>query len=472
MRLPCYHNLFSLRANDRFAPASNARATRASHRIEYLSSVLSFSEDSMFVELSEEGVMATAQITSRRTPLAGGDRERAHRRIVIVGGGTGGLTVAARLRRAGESDVTVIEPSEDHFYQPLWTLVGAGIVRAEASRRPERNYMPKGVRWIKASVTELDPDHDVVRTSDGGMVPYDFLVLAPGIQIDWEKIPGLEEALLTPFVSSNYDYALAPRTWNMIRNFRGGTALFTNPGTPIKCGGAPQKIMYLAADHFRRNRIPAHLVFGHAGSVIFGVKEFAAVLTDVVARYDIDVHFKRELIEVRPLTKEAVFKVVGSATGETETIGYDIMHATPLQSAPDFVKQSPLAIAGDPLGWANVDKYTMQSPAYPNVFALGDAAGTPNSKTGAAIRKQAPILVQNLLAVIRGQEPSATYDGYSSCPIVTAHNRMLLAEFDYDMKPAPSIPFIDVQKERYDMYLLKRYGLPFLYWNGMLRGFA
>ena len=416
--------------------------------------------------------MGISQTELRAADHSTSVRMRTHHRILIVGGGTGGLTVAAQLRRAGETDVAVIEPSEHHFYQPLWTLVGAGIVNADVTRRAERDYIPKGVHWIKAAVTELDPCHNLVRTTGGGEVSYDFLVLAPGIQIDWDKIPGLPEALRTPFVSSNYDYALAPKTWEMLRTFRGGTALFTSPSTPIKCGGAPQKIMYLAADHFRRNKVKANVVFGHAGAVIFGVKEFAAVLTKVVARYEIDVHFKRELIELRPLTQEAVFRLVGSETGETETIPYDIMHATPPQSAPDFVKRSPLALSGNPLGWAHVDKFTLQSPDFPNVFALGDATSTPNSKTGAAIRKQAPVLVANLRAVMRGQEPAAKYDGYGSCPFMTAHNRMLLAEFDYDMKPTPSIPFINAQKERYDMYLLKRYGLPFLYWNGMLRGFA
>ncbi len=163
---------------------------------------------------------------------------------------------------------------------------------------------------------------------------------------------------------------------------------------------------------------------------------------------------------------------MGSETGETETLFYDILHVTPPMSAPDFIKRSPLAVTDSPLGWAKVDKFTLQSPDFANVFALGDAGSTPNSKTGAAIRKQAPVVVDNLLAVMAGRVPTAEYDGYVSCPIVTAHDRMLLAEFDYEMKPAPSIPIIDTQKERYDMYLLKRYGLPFMYWNLMLRGRA
>jgi sulfide:quinone oxidoreductase len=389
-----------------------------------------------------------------------------------VGGGTAGLTVAARLKRAGKTDIAVLEPSEQHYYQPLWTLVGAGQVRAEATVRAERDYIPAGVTWIRDAAEEIDPASNTVRTRGGAAIGYDFLVVCPGIQLDWGKIQGLTEALRTPQVSSNYDYALAPKTWQMIRDFRGGRAVFTSPGTPIKCAGAPQKIMYLAADHWRRHGVKADTIFGHAGAVIFGVKEFAAVLTAVVARYGIDVRFKRDLVEVRPERREAIFVVVGSETGEKETIPYDILHVTPPMSAPDFIKRSPLAVTDSPLGWAKVDKYTLQSPDFPNVFALGDAGSTPNSKTGAAIRSQAPVVVDNLIAVMAGREPAARYDGYASCPLVTAHNRMLLAEFDYDLKPAPSIPFIDTQKERYDMYLLKRYGLPFMYWHLMLRGRA
>lgn len=405
-------------------------------------------------------------------PRAPGMSSRVRHRIVIVGGGTAGLTVAARLRHSGQADVALIEPSAQHYYQPLWTLVGAGQVRAEDTVRPEGDFVPRGVHWIRDAAEEIDATSKVVRTRGGVSVQYDFLIVCPGMQVDWDKIPGLREALRTPGVSSNYDLALAPKTWQMIRDFRGGNALFTNPGTPIKCAGAPQKIMYLAADHWRRHGVDAKVMFGHAGAVIFGVKEFAAVLTEVVARYGIDVHFKRELVEVRPGQRDAVFKVVGSATGETETIPYDVMHVTPPMSAPDFIKRSPLAVSDSPLGWAKVDKYTLQSPDFPDVFALGDAGSTPNSKTGAAIRKQAPVVVDNLLAVMAGREPTARYDGYASCPLVTAHNRMLLAEFDYDMKPAPSIPLIDTQKERYDMYLLKRYGLPWMYWHLMLRGRA
>lgn len=214
----------------------------------------------------------------------------------------------------------------------------------------------------------------------------------------------------------------------------------------------------------------ANVIFGIAGAAIFAVREFAAVLTQVVERYHIDVHFKRELVEVRPREQEAVFEIKDDPSKGRETIPYDILHVTPPMSAPDFIKRSLLAMKDSPLGWAKVDKNTLQSPDYPNVFALGDAGSTPNSKTGAAIRKQAPVVIANLLAVMAGKEPPARYDGYASCPLVTAHNRCVMAEFNYDLTPTSSFPYIDTQRERYDMYLLKRYGLPWMYWNLMLRG--
>lgn len=399
----------------------------------------------------------------------------AQHRVLIIGGGTAGISVAARLRRAGVKDVAVLEPSERHWYQPLWTLVGGGMVDVRTTERPEAGVIPRDVEWIRDRAVEIDPESRVVATAGGLRVGYDFLVVAPGIQIDWDGIPGLEEALETDHVSSNYDPEMATGTARMLQSFRGGNAVFTSPGTPIKCGGAPQKIMYLAADMFQRKGIAkdANVIFGNAGTVIFAVEPFKTVLTGVVARYGIDARHRHDLIEVRPGVREAVFRVSQEGTDETtlETIPYDIMHVTPPMSAPDFLKGGALADDG-PYGYVSIDQHTLQHTAYPEVFALGDAGNSPNAKTGAAIRKQAPAVAENLVAVMAGKEPTARYDGYGSCPLITAHNRVLLAEFDYSGEAAPSLPLIITGKERYSMYLLKRYGLPWLYWNLMLKGLA
>ncbi|MFB7470750.1 FAD-dependent oxidoreductase [Kitasatospora sp. NPDC056184] len=395
-----------------------------------------------------------------------------HHRIVIIGGGTAGISVAARLRRAGERDVAVIDPSDRHYYQPLWTLVGGGRAPLAESIRPQASVLPKGVAWIRRAAVAVDPDAREVALDDGGTVSYEHLVVCPGIQLDWDRVPGLEAGLGRDGLSSNYLPQHAPATWRFIRGTRSGSAVFSMPAGAIKCGGAPQKIAYLAADHWRKEgvlgRIDVHLVI--PGAAIFGVPEFARVLDDVVRRYGIKVHYGSEVTEVRPEAREVV--VTDLATGGRTTLPYDVAHLVPPQSAPDWIKRGPLAGADDPAGYVEIDKHTMRHVRYPDVWALGDAGSSPNSKTGAAVRKQAPVLVENLLAVLNGREPKASYDGYASCPLTTARNKMLLAEFDYTGRPTPSIPVINTIRERTDMWYLKRRGLPFLYWNLMLRGLA
>ena len=395
----------------------------------------------------------------------------AHHRIVIVGGGTAGVTVAARLRRARQSDVAIIEPSAHHYYQPLWTLVGGGRATLERTRRTQASVTPKGVTWIQKAVVSFQPEDNTVTTDDGSVYSYDALVVAPGIQLDWDHTPGLAATLGRNGVSSNYRYDLAPRTWDFIRRLRSGTAVFTMPTDPIKCGGAPQKIAYLAADHWRKqgvlDNIDIHLVV--PSPRIFAIPEFADELDKVIADYGITLHTQATLSEVDPDTKRAIF--TSTADDAKFDLDYDMMHVVPHQSAPDWVKASPLA-AATALGYVDVDKDTLQHVRYANVFSLGDASGSPNSKTGAAVRKQAPVVVANLLAVLEGRTPSEHYHGYSSCPLTVGGNKMLLAEFDYTNRPTPTIPLINTLKPRHDMWLLKKYGLPFIYWNLMLKGLA
>jgi sulfide:quinone oxidoreductase len=395
-----------------------------------------------------------------------------HHQVVIVGGGSAGITVAARLARAGVTDIAIIEPSSEHYYQPLWTLVGGGCAPQRITVRPEADVMPKGIRWVREAAVGADPSEQTVSTESGREVRYDYLVMAPGIQLDFGKVPGLTEALGRGGVSSNYRFDLAPRTWEFIRDMRGGTAIFTMPAGPIKCAGAPQKIAYLAADWWRAQGVlsQTRVILVLPTAAMFSQPDWAKVLATVAAGYGIEVRKESQLAEVDGESRRAV--IVDTKAGTKEAIDYDLLHAVPPQSAPDWLKGGPLADPASPAGYVNVDRHTLRSPDWPTVFSLGDVSNLPTSKTGAAIRKQAPVLVANLRAVMRGQEPGARYDGYTSCPLVTSRNRMLLAEFDYDFKPTPTIPFIDTMKPRYDMWLLKRYGLPALYWHLMLRGRA
>ena len=389
--------------------------------------------------------------------------------VLIVGGGTAGITVAARLRRAdARLSIGLIEPSDKHYYQPLWTLVGGGVVKKEITERAESALIPRGVDWLRTAATEFLPEQKAVLTADGTRHTYEQLVVCPGIQINWQDVPGLREGVGHDGVCSNYSYATVDSTWETLRNFRGGTALFTMPNTAVKCGGAPQKIMYLAEDYFRRQgvREQTRVVYVAPGAAIFGVAKYRAALEKLVAARGIETRFRHHLVEVRGAAREAIIENLD--TKACETIRFDLLHVTPPMSAPDFIKASPLA---DASGWVEVDKHTLQHQRFPDLFALGDASSLPTSKTGAAIRKQAPVLVANLLAHRAGRPLTARYDGYTSCPIVTRRGRMLLAEFDYDGNPRESFPF-NQAKERYSMWLLKRYALPLLYWHGMLKGRA
>lgn len=394
-----------------------------------------------------------------------------HYQVLIVGGGSAGITAAAWLANESNApEMAIIEPSSKHYYQPIWTLVGGGVFDKEISERDEAEFIPEGVTWIQDGVASFDPESNTIETLDGNTIGYDYLIVAAGIQINWDKIPGLKESVGQPGtgVCSNYSYETVDSTWENIRNLKSGTALFTQPATPIKCAGAPQKILYLAEDHFRKSGVRNNIdvIFGIAAGGIFGVSHYAAPLNKVIERKQIDARYLHDLAELRPEAKEAVFKDLGG--GDDVTINYDMIHVTPPMSAPDFISSSSLAAAS---GWVDVNPNTMQHVRYPNVFSLGDCSSLPTSKTGAAIRKQAPILAKNLMAAINGMTMANSYDGYTSCPLVTGYGSLILAEFDYDKNPAESFPF-DQRQERYSMYALKAYGLPNMYWHGMLRGRA
>jgi sulfide:quinone oxidoreductase len=411
--------------------------------------------------------------------------------IVIIGGGTAGITVAAQLMRKNKSlDVAIVEPSEKHYYQPAWTLVGAGTFDFKDTERPEKDLIPNGVEWIKEYAEDILPDDNKIVLRNGDEIGYDYLVVAPGLVMKPSLIEGLEETMNKNGVCSNYtdpNYV-----WEQVKNFKGGTVLFTQPSTPIKCGGAPQKIMYLMADYLRKHKLldKSKVIFATPGSVIFGVKEFAITLEKVIDRYGIDDRYHHKLIKVDGPNKIATYEVtehdetgcvIKAPSGEEKKsiveIPFEMMHLAPPQAAPEFVSKSKIAHSeGASKGWVNVDKNTLQNPDYKNVFSLGDVAALPTAKTGAAVRKQAPVVVDNILKLIAGGEATnADYTGYSSCPLVTAYGKMLLAEFGYGNKRMsdPMISkFVDTTKEQWSMWILKKYGLPYLYWNLMLRGKA
>lgn len=390
--------------------------------------------------------------------------------ILIVGGGNAGISTASQLLRKNKDlEIAIIEPSDVHYYQPAWTLVGAGVFDINKTRRAEASVMPVNVKWIKQKVVSFQPESNSLTLDNNVSINYQYLIVAPGIQLNWHEIKGLKETLGKNGVCSNYSFEQAPYTWECIKNFKGGKALFTNPHTPVKCGGAPHKIMWMASDYFRKNDLfdKTEIQYWSGGTRLFGVDKYEKTLKKVAARDDVHINFFTKLIEINGEKKQAKFIGFGEQNKNKEyLVDFDMIHVTPPQSAPDFVKNSPLANAA---GWVDVDKHTLQHIRYKNIFSLGDASSLPTSRTGAAIRKQVPVLVKNILSVMNEEKPLASYNGYTSCPVLTGYGKLVLCEFDYNNNPTETFPF-DQSKERWSMYQLKKKILPWLYWNKILPG--
>jgi sulfide:quinone oxidoreductase len=409
--------------------------------------------------------------------------------VLIIGGGTAGIVTSAQLLKKNPSlSIGIIDPADTHYYQPAWTLVGAGTYDYEDTAKPMKDLIPKGADWIQDYATGFDADNNLVKTQNSGDISYDYLVVAPGLIMDLSLIEGLESSLGKGVVCSNYKDS--KHTWEVLQNFKGGNAIFTQPTTPIKCGGAPQKIAYLAADYFKKNKIDARVIFATPGSVLFGVKEIRDTLTKVVDRYGM--HFKPFYapVKIDADKKIITFKYVGDdenqcVENESKSIGekisgdaiiempFDMLHLAPPQTAPKFIKESNLVTKE---GWLDVNINSLQHNSYPNIFGLGDVAALPTAKTGAAIRKQVPVVVENLMFMMNNKPASnKSYQGYSSCPLVTGYGKMVLAEFDYEgnFTPDPKLKQMLVfnsAKEHWRLWMLKKYGLPYLYWNKMMKG--
>ncbi|XP_055936039.1 sulfide:quinone oxidoreductase, mitochondrial-like [Argiope bruennichi] len=390
-------------------------------------------------------------------------------KILIAGGGTGGITMAAKLLNLGEKDITVIEPSEIHYYQPLWTLVGGRKKSLQRSCLPTSNVMPKGVDWIKDKVMAFDPSSNAVHTEKNGKIQYDFLVVALGIKLAYEKVKGLPEAFDSKGVCSIYSSLYVEKTAKAMEDFQEGNAIFTQPLNPIKCAGAPQKIMYLAEEYFTKTgkRNKANLIFNTALPVIFSCKKYAKTLEQVAKQKNININYQYNLVEVKPESKEAVFEKLGKEESSgTEIFKYEMLHITPPMVPPPSIRESSLS---DASGFMGVNKNTLQSTKFENVFGLGDCVNVPTSKTMAAVAGQSGVVAQNLELAIKGKFLTHGYYGYTSCPLVTGYNKGILAEFNYEMLPEETLP-IDQSRERALFYYIKKDLLPFLYWNFMLKG--
>ena len=396
-----------------------------------------------------------------------------HHEVVIIGGGAAGVAVASSLlSRNSKLDVAIIDPADTHYYQPGWTMVGGGVFKPATTVKTMASVIPSKAKWIQAAVAGFEPDNKQVILEGCRPISYDALIVCPGLKLNWHAIEGLVETLGQNGVTSNYRYDLAQYTWELVKKFKKGRAVFTQPPMPIKCAGAPQKAMYLSADHWLRS---GHLAdvdieFYNSGPVLFGVKEYVPALMEYVKRYRAKLNFNHRLTKIDGPAKKAWFTAT-DADGNTSTLEttFDMIHVVPPQQAPDFIRASSLV---DAAGWVDVSQDTLQHKRYPSIYALGDVTNCPNAKTAAAARKQAPVVATNVLFDLNKGQHRAAYDGYGSCPLTVQRGKIVLAEFGFGGRLMPSFPkwFINSQQPSRLAWILKERILPPIYWWAMLKG--
>ncbi|MBJ9974484.1 NAD(P)/FAD-dependent oxidoreductase [Pseudomonas sp. S75] len=396
-----------------------------------------------------------------------------HHQVLIVGAGAAGIATASSLiRRDPTLDIALIDPSAVHYYQPGWTMVGAGVFEASSTARDTADLLPTGVHWIQARVVGFAPEQRQVTLEDGRTLTYEQLVVCPGLKLDWSAIEGLEDTLGRNGVTSNYRYDLAPYTWQLVQSLQQGRALFSQPPMPIKCAGAPQKALYLSCDHWlRTGRLGAiRPAFFNAGGVLFGVADYVPALMRYIDKYAVDLNFSERLVAVDGPNRLATFeRTLADGSSTTHSEAFDMLHVVPPQVAPDFIRHSPLA---DGSGWVEVDPHSLRHRRFANVHGLGDVINTSNAKTAAAARKQAPVVANNVLLALGRPGTLAAYDGYGSCPLTVERGKIVLAEFTYGGKLAPSFPrwLLDGREPTRLAWWLKARVLPPLYWKAMLKG--
>ncbi|MCF6242853.1 MAG: NAD(P)/FAD-dependent oxidoreductase [Bacteroidales bacterium] len=303
-------------------------------------------------------------------------------------------------------------------------------------------------------------------------VHYDHLVIAAGLTLNWNGIEGLAETLGKNGVTSNYRYDLAPYTWKLVQELKQGKAIFTQPPMPIKCAGAPQKALYLSADYWYKNGTIKNIDISFYNSIgaLFGVKEYVPALLSYMEKYNAHRNFLHTLTKIDGETKTAWFtKKDTEGNDETISTQFDMIHVCPPQCAPTFIRESVFADAN---GWVDVDQYSLRHKTFENVWGLGDVTNTPNAKTMAAVRKQAPVVAQNIFDALNGKSPSTVNDGYGSCPLTVERGKIVLAEFSYGGKVTPSCHtwINDGPKATKFAWKLKANVLPLIYWHAMLKG--
>jgi sulfide:quinone oxidoreductase len=391
--------------------------------------------------------------------------------IVIIGGGAAGLGVAQAINKRQKGlKIAIVEPATQHFYQPAWTLVGAGEFDIKQSVKPMSQVMPRFVEWIQSAAKIFHPDKNSITLENNNILQYRALIVCPGLFLNWSAIEGLEETLGKNGVTSNYRSDLSSYTWQLVKKLESGVALFTQPAMPIKCAGAPQKAAYLSCSYWEKHKILNNIEvqFHNAGATLFGVAYFIPILKQYMDRYRVNLNFSSTLTKVDGAKKVATFAYTHADGSIVSTeVTFDMLHVVPPQCAHPFIANSSLANAA---GWVEIDPHSLQHIRYANIFSLGDTASSPNAKTAAAIRKQAPVVAINIISYLSGLSSKAIYNGYGGCPLTVENGKIVLAEFAYNGVLDPTFKFLAPHIPRRLNWFIKRHLLAIVYWHGLLRG--
>ncbi len=409
---------------------------------------------------------------------AAAERVQTRARIVIAGAGAAGLAAASRLSaRLDGASITLVDARKPHFYQPGFTLVAAGLKPASYAVSETRQHVPRNVELIEEAVAEFDPVGNKLVTQSGRAIPYDFLIVATGLQLDYGAIAGMDVSLIgRDGIGSVYaGPEAAAATWQAMARFadQGGVGLFGRPATEMKCAGAPLKYAFITDDRLRRagRRGQAELIYMAQNQTLFSVPIVSEKLRMLFADRGIQAKYNYVLQAIEPGRRIAHFATPGGMQQQR----YDFINVVPPMRAPQAVRNSPLpwqtgAFAAD--GWLEVDRHSLRHLRFPNVFALGDVAGVPKGKTAASVKWQAPVVVDHLIASITGGSSRESYNGYTSCPLITRIGRAMLVEFDYDNNLLPSFPgIIAPLEELWTSWLIKEVALKPTY-LAMLHGQA
>lgn len=455
-----------------FVKATRCICTRSS----LLESLSSITRPILSSSAAQAAARARSFATSSR-PVTGTSHSH---KVVVVGGGSAGLNASHQLLRSGRfaaEDIAIIDPAVWHDYQPGWTLVGGGLKTNRELRKPQAELIDDKIKFYNDGVREFNPqDKSVTLSGCGQNLAYDHLIVAPGIKVDYSSIKGLPEALAdkSSLVSSIYGYDTSEKVFGTVQKLQKGNAIFTHPSGTVKCAGAPQKIMWMALDYWKRaNRYnhtsssPIDITLATALPAMFGVPKYSAALEELRQERGVEALFQHDLVSIDDGDKATFARPDGA---DKVTRRFDFLHAVPKMGPHEFVKESPLA---DSAGFVDVDQQTTRHKTFHDVWSVGDASSLPTSKTAAAITSQVPVLVQNLLLALDNKEPAAVYDGYTSCPLLTDYNRVLLAEFTYGGVPKETfrgVPGLDQGKPHRAFGMMKKHFFPWVYYKSMVKG--